>query len=138
MDLKRNNHYDLSFLGSIIENNKTDFALSKNRLYQRAVQYASGNVSSDVQQLKSKLGSIEGPFADKRIAAKEKEIMEVRVKLSKLNPPVQPEDPPKQPIEPVLRKESELPLEVKVGKDEVLEVFNALLHQSDEETGTDN
>lgn len=246
----------VSSIKSVVENNKTEFALNNNRLYQRAVQYASGNVSSDAQQLKSKLemllhdvmqdakeeeknaynvakaksdayyerllealdganevassnairneekfrnehtvwesekdrypleheqwkkemeewqlqsvdvlkswdeankkyaedraaleaekvrlenelALIEGLFADKRIAAKEKEIMKVRVKLSKLNPPVQPQIR-KKPVEPVLRREPELPLEVKVGKDEVLKVFNSLFLQGDGEKGVDN
>ena len=102
-------------------------------------KYAGDRAALEAEKvrLEDELALIEGLFADKKIAAKGKEIMKVKVKLSKLNPPVQPQIR-KRPVEPVLRKEPELPLEVKVGKDEVLKVFNGLLLQGDGEKGVDN
>lgn len=92
-----------------------------------------------LEQKKAKLederATIEGLFAKKRIAAKEKEIMDVRVKLSRLRAPEQPqmEEQPKQPMEPVLIEEPVLSLERRVGKDEVLSVFYEEMNREEED-----
>lgn len=88
------------------------------------------------KKLEDEKSMIDGLFAEKRIAAKNKEITDIRVKLSKLTVPVQMvmEDQPIQPLEPFLREEPMLSLECEVGKDEVLSVLYNQLHQEKKRT----
>lgn len=92
------------------------------------------------KKLEDEKAIIEGLFAEMRIAAKDKEIRDIRVKLGRLRVPEQPElpDQPRQPVEPVLRDEPVLSFESKVGKAEVLSVFYDQMKQEDEDTNAEN
>ena len=80
-------------------------------------------------KLENEKAMIEGAFAKQRIAAKEKEIMGIRIKISQLRVPEMPEieTQPKEPMEPVLRDEPVLLLEQRIGKEEVLSVLQDFL-----------
>lgn len=58
--LLRQFNYDskVSSIKNIIDTNKKHHVLEQSRLYQRAVQYANGNVNSDIQQVKEKLENL--------------------------------------------------------------------------------
>ena len=92
------------------------------------------------KKLEDEKAIIEGLFAEMRIAAKDKEIRDIRVKLGRLRVPEQPKlpDQPRQPVEPVLRDEPVLSFESKVGKAEVLSVFYDQMKQEDEDTNAEN
>lgn len=96
-------------------------------------------LENEKEKLEDEKTMIGGLFVQMRIAAKDKEIMDVRAKLSRLRVPEQPElpDHPRQPAEPVLGDEPVLSFEGKVGKEEVLSVFYEQMKQEDEDTNAE-
>lgn len=75
--------------------------------------------------LENEKAMIEGFRADKRIAAKEREISKIKFKLNNLAIPLEPKmsGVPQKPAEPVLRPEPQITFDEMINKPEVLGVF---------------
>lgn len=80
---------------------------------------------SQLAILENEKAMIDGFRADKRIAAKEKEISKVKFKLNNLTIPVEPKitEAPKRPVEPVLSPEPKISFDEIINKPEVLKFF---------------
>ena len=90
------------------------------------------NLEYELKRLQEDKGFIEGFMAEARAAKKDKEIMNVRIELSKLAMPSEP-FLPKEPVippEPVLRREPEKDsFDDMVGRTEVLDAFRNYMGQ---------
>lgn len=84
----------------------------------------------ELKRLQEDKGFIEGFMAGAKAAKKDKEIMNVRIELSRLALPKEP-IMPKEPVippEPALRREPEKPdYDIMIGRNEVLDTFRSLM-----------
>ena len=84
----------------------------------------------ELKRLQEDKGFIEGFMAGAKAAKKDKEIMNVRIELSRLALPKEP-IMPKEPVippEPALRRESEKPdYDIMIGRNDVLDTFRSLM-----------
>ena len=84
----------------------------------------------ELKRLQEDKGFIEGFMAGTKAAKKDKEIMNVRIELSRLALPKEP-IMPKEPVippEPALRREPEKPdYDIMIGRNEVLDTFRSLM-----------
>ena len=84
----------------------------------------------ELKRLQEDKGFIEGFMAGAKVAKKDKEIMNVRIELSRLALPKEP-IMPKEPVippEPALRREPEKPdYDIMIGRNEVLDTFRSLM-----------
>ena len=84
----------------------------------------------ELKRLQEDKGFIEGFMAGAKAAKKDKEIMNVRIELSRLALPKEP-IMPKEPVippEPALRREPEKPdYDVMIGRNEVLDAFRGFM-----------
>ena len=84
----------------------------------------------ELKRLQEDKGFIEGFMAGAKVAKKDKEIMNVRIELSRLALPKEP-IMPKEPVippEPALRREPEKPdYDVMIGRNEVLDAFRGFM-----------
>ena len=84
----------------------------------------------ELKRLQEDKGFIEGFMAGAKAAKKDKEIMNVRIELSRLALPKEP-IMPKEPVippEPVLRREPEKPdYDIMIGRNDVLDTFRSLM-----------
>ena len=84
----------------------------------------------ELKRLQEDKGFIEGFMAGAKAAKKDKEIMNVRIELSRLGLPKEP-IMPKEPVippEPALRREPEKPdYDVMIGRNEVLDAFRGFM-----------
>lgn len=78
----------------------------------------------ELKRLQEDKGFIEGFMAGAKAAKKDKEIMNVRIELSRLALPKEPVIPP----EPALRREPEKPdYDIMIGRNDVLDTFRSLM-----------
>lgn len=84
----------------------------------------------ELKRLQEDKGFIEGFMAGAKAAKKDKEIMNVRIELSRLALPKEP-IMPKEPVippEPALRREPEKPdYDIMIGRNDVLDTFRSLM-----------
>lgn len=84
----------------------------------------------ELKRLQEDKGFIEGFMAGAKAAKKDKEIMNVRIELSRLALPKEP-IMPKEPVippEPALRREPEKPdYDIMIGRNDVLDTFRSLI-----------
>lgn len=84
----------------------------------------------ELKRLQEDKGFIEGFMAGAKAAKKDKEIMNVRIELSRLALPKEP-IMPKEPVippEPALRREPEKPdYDIMIGRNDVLDIFRSLM-----------
>lgn len=84
----------------------------------------------ELKRLQEDKGFIEGFMAGAKVAKKDKEIMNVRIELSRLPLPKEP-IMPKEPVippEPALGGEPEKPdYDIMIGRNEVLDTFRSLM-----------
>ena len=84
----------------------------------------------ELKRLQEDKGFIEGFMAGAKVAKKDKEIMNVRIELSRLALPKEP-IMPKEPVippEPALRREPEKPdYDIMIGRNDVLDTFRSLM-----------
>lgn len=84
----------------------------------------------ELKRLQEDKGFIEGFMAGAKAAKKDKEIMNVRIELSRLalpKEPIMPKEPVIQP-EPALRREPEKPdYDIMIGRNDVLDTFRSLM-----------
>ena len=84
----------------------------------------------ELKRLQEDKGFIEGFMAGAKAAKKDKEIMNVRIELSRLALPKEP-IMPKEPVippEPTLRREPEKPdYDIMIGRNDVLDTFRSLM-----------
>ena len=84
----------------------------------------------ELKRLQEDKGFIEGFMAGAKAAKKDKEIMNVRIELSRLSLPKEP-IMPKEPVippEPALRREPEKPdYDIMIGRNDVLDTFRSLM-----------
>lgn len=84
----------------------------------------------ELKRLQEDKGFIEGFMAGAKAAKKDKEIMNVRIELSRLALPKEP-IMPKEPVippEPALRREPEKPdYDIMIGRNDVLDTFSSLM-----------
>ena len=84
----------------------------------------------EIKRLQEDKGFIEGFMAGAKAAKKDKEIMNVRIELSRLALPKEP-IMPKEPVippEPALRREPEKPdYDIMIGRNDVLDTFRSLM-----------
>lgn len=84
----------------------------------------------ELKRLQEDKGFIEGFMAGAKAAKKDKEIMNVRIELSRLALPKEPMMPkePVIPPEPALRREPEKPdYDIMIGRNDVLDTFRSLM-----------
>ena len=84
----------------------------------------------ELKRLQEDKGFIEGFMAGAKAAKKDKEIMNVRIELSRLALPKEPIIPkePVIPPEPALRREPEKPdYDIMIGRNDVLDTFRSLM-----------
>ena len=84
----------------------------------------------ELKRLQEDKGFIEGFMAGAKAAKKDKEIMNVRIELSRLALPKEPIMPkePDIPPEPALRREPEKPdYDIMIGRNDVLDTFRSLM-----------
>lgn len=84
----------------------------------------------ELKRLQEDKGFIEGFMAGAKAAKKDKEIMNVRIELSRLALPKEPIMPkePVIPLEPALRREPEKPdYDIMIGRNDVLDTFRSLM-----------
>lgn len=84
----------------------------------------------ELKRLQEDKGFIEGFMAGAKAAKKDKEIMNVRIELSRLALPKEPIMPkePVIPSEPALRREPEKPdYDIMIGRNDVLDTFRSLM-----------
>ena len=84
----------------------------------------------ELKRLQEDKGFIEGFMAGAKAAKKDKEIMNVRIELSRLALPKEPIMPkePVSPPEPALRREPEKPdYDIMIGRNDVLDTFRSLM-----------
>lgn len=101
---------------------------------ERAYNEQKAPLEAWIAQLEDQLHRIDGPFSEMKTAAKKKEIMAVRVKLSRLKAPENPMaiEPPQEPVAPVLRQEPVLTIEERLDKDSVIEAFYSRFNQQEQ------
>lgn len=97
---------------------------------RKNIMTTSRNLNNELKRLQEDKGFIEGFMAGAKAAKKDKEIMNVRIELSRLALPKEP-IMPKEPVippEPALRREPEKPdYDIMIGRNDVLDTFRSLM-----------